>query len=70
MLRTVSEFCSQKGFSIGFLMRMLPTVPGVALAPTTAMDCGWKIGSSECSHSSLDDLSDTKYDSRVRGTNP
>src|SRR5688572_18073138 len=29
-------------------IRMLPTVPGVALAPTTATDFGWKIGSSEC----------------------
>src|SRR5947209_3859972 len=29
-------------------MRMLPTLPGVALAPTTATERGWKIGSSEC----------------------
>src|SRR5579884_662101 len=36
-----------KGFSSRLCIRMLPTLPGVALAPKTATDCGRNSGSSE-----------------------
>src|SRR5579884_1737119 len=36
-----------KGFSSRLRIRMLPTLPGLALAPKTATECGRNSGSSE-----------------------